>query len=118
MEELLLEKGRSAEFTHYWAMLSKLIATFGTSTSMKGEALEPIVREVLRSFNGHRVSDLPFVQSIADKLPEWCQSATIDIQQIVTANESDFEDDLDFLTQRRPSILFRPEDTTRPDGIW
>ncbi|KAG0378350.1 hypothetical protein BGX24_004082 [Mortierella sp. AD032] len=49
----------------------------------RGTALEQLVRRSLQRFNGYRLADLPFLQSVS--LPSWCDDVRLQIDEIDTA---------------------------------
>ena len=70
LEEQLQKVDIDAEFEESLRALDSVLSTLGTSSSSKGNAIEPILRHTLKSWNGHKLAELPFLREL--KLPLWC----------------------------------------------
>ncbi|KAF8928395.1 hypothetical protein BGZ58_009679 [Dissophora ornata] len=117
----LKASGKDPAFLSYLDQIFQVIGNLGVSSTSKGDAFEPLVRRCLQRFNGYRVIDLPFLRGV--KLPTWCNTLTLQIDAINTANGFGYKDsglraDLAFLTERPPNKMLIAGYGTRPDGAW
>ena len=108
-------------FLEYLDQFNRICTNFGTASTAKGAALEPLIRRSLQRFNGYRLVGLPFLQGV--KLPKWCDGLRLQIDEINTANGFGYsgkgmEADLQFLTACPPNKMLQAYSGTRPDGIW
>eukprot|EP00727_Mastigamoeba_balamuthi_P000489 m51a1_g10437 hypothetical protein (1556) ;mRNA; r:57452-64652 len=96
-------------------------------TGIIGEAVQSIIYETLRGWNGIHVDRLPFVACI-DGLPPWTATTRLDISSVGSAKairlRSGFrvdmpqaEMDFEFLARREVGTLLIPDQGTRPDGV-
>lgn len=98
------------------ASLDSLIAMLGSTTTTKGNILEPMVRQAHSYFNGVLISDLPFLGLEKADLPLWAKQHKLTITNTGTAQQLKFASDADFLSKRTPGLQLCPEPTTRPDS--
>jgi len=118
IEKMLQDFDVDYQFTISLEILNNLLGTQGSTTTTKGNAIEPIVRHTLEYFNNIKVCDLPFLKDLKGKLPQWCETAVINIMNSGTAQQLNLNNDLTFLSNRRPGEMLVPLSTTRPDGIF
>ncbi|KAF8923781.1 hypothetical protein BGZ58_002528, partial [Dissophora ornata] len=117
----LKASGKDPAFLEYLDQIFQIVTNFGLATTSKGDAFEPLVRRCLQRFNGYPVVDLPFLQGL--NLPAWCNSLTLQIDTINTANgygypETGLRADLAFLKDCIPNQMLVANFGTRPDGVW
>ncbi|KAG0041828.1 hypothetical protein BGZ89_007215, partial [Linnemannia elongata] len=121
VQEELKASDKDPALSEYLDQLYRIVTNFGVASTSKGDALEPLVRRSLQRFNGFRLVDLPFLQSIA--LPKWCDDLRLQIDGINTANGFGYTDigvaaDLAFLADCPPNKMLIASYSTRPDGAW
>ncbi|KAF9536613.1 hypothetical protein EC957_010310 [Mortierella hygrophila] len=121
VQEELKASCKDPSFIEYLDQLYQVVTNFGVASTSKGNALEPLVRRSLQRFNGHRLTDLPFLQGVA--LPTWCIALRLQIDSINTANGfgytiSGVRADLAFLTECPSNKMLIACSGARPDGAW
>ncbi|KAK3836311.1 MAG: hypothetical protein J3R72DRAFT_493791 [Linnemannia gamsii] len=75
---------RQSSRLHGQSLLNGIIENLGAKSTAKGNALEPLVRQILRRFSDFQLMDLPFLKGI--KLPTWCKGRRLQIDEINTAD--------------------------------
>jgi hypothetical protein len=116
---------QTLEWTQYSRLCTEMhsiLQSLGSTTSVKGTFLEQILFTRLCSsgFNGHTVTDLPFLHSatISDSARAFWSQVTFNATRIVAHGEPGVADSATFLaSDDAVNCVYSPETVMRPDGI-